>query len=900
MVVQKPARFDYIEFTFIEAPPEPLITVRYEAEDLSLNNYLIESNNASSSGEHISLLSSGSNFGTATGVFNGGAGTYQVKVGYYDESDGVSSATVTVAGDAQNFLFNQDLPSAGADSTSLTERITHSAVNLQNGDTFEILGNYGGAEPARFDYIEFTFIEAPPEPLITVRYEAEDLSLNNYLIESNNASSSGEHISLLSSGSNFGTATGVFNGGAGTYQVKVGYYDESDGVSSATVTVAGDAQNFLFNQDLPSAGADSTSLTERITHSAVNLQNGDTFEILGNYGGAEPARFDYIEFILLEAPADVRYEAEALSLDKYVIESNGASSGGQHISLFGGGDNIGTATGVFNGAAGTYQVIVGYYDESDGVASATVTVAGDAQNFLFDQDLPSPSANSATLTERITHSAIDLQNGDTFKIQGIYDGGEPARFDYIRFIAVDAPLSTYYVSVNGSDDNPGTVEQPWKTVNYAVSKASPVRSGDTVLIQPGIYTELITLGKSGDQQIGHITLKADGDVTLRDPDPINGGFREGVIQSADKGYWIIDGFKIENTSWAGISLRDANNMIVQNNHTYETGASGIIVMPDTFFEGGDGEVTSKDIQILGNTVERANWRWTGSGDNNGTQEALSIWGVDGFEVANNFVNEGTREGIDIKTGSRNGSVHNNTVTGVAQISGTSQGYNGGPAIYIEGNRADTFNIDVYNNLVYENIAEGIVIADEVPEQGDVRNVRVYNNVVYKNGTSGTNTGAGIMVVSNVSDIEIINNTVVNNVQSIFIDGTSFFMGYKTNDVLVRNNIFADAVFRNGFIEDADNVVLDNNLFTDDFANLYEGGTGLNNFVETSNIQVASIGFLDSANDDYHLSSTSSAIDIASGVIANYAAIDKDGIQRDKDGDGDGNPEPDIGAYEYLV
>lgn len=875
-------------------------TFRYEAEDLSLNNYLLESNNASSGGEHISLLGSSNNFGTATGVFSGAAGTYEVKVGYYDENDGVSSATITVDGDAQNFLFNQNLPSGGADSTSFTERITHAAISLQNGDSFEILGNFDGFEPARFDYIEFTEVETPPLPEIAVRYEAEDLSLNNYVVESNNASSDGEHISLLGGNSNFGTATGTFNGGAGTYQVRVGYYDENDGVAEATVTVAGKDQDFSFSQGVSSAGADSTSLTERITHSAISLQDGDTFEILGNFDGSEPARFDYIDFVLIKPLEDVRYEAEALTLDKYVTESNGVSSGGQHISLFGGGDNVGTATGVFDGAAGTYQVIVGYYDESDGIASATVTVAGDAQTFLFDGDLPSSGANSSTLTERVTHSAIDLQDGDIFEILGNYDGGEPARFDYIRFIAVDAPPSTYYVSANGSDDNPGTLEQPWKTINYAVSQASPVRSGDTVLVQPGTYTELITLAKSGDEQIGHITLKADGNVTLRDPDPINGGFREGVIQSADKGYWIIDGFKIENTSWAGISLRDANNMIVQNNHTYETGASGIIVMSDTFFGGGDAEVTSKDIKILGNTVEKANWRWTGTGDTRGEQEALTLWGVDGFEIANNIVNQGTREGIDVKIGSRNGSIHNNTVTGVAQISGTPQGYNAGAAIYVEGNRADTFNIDVYNNHVHGNFAEGIVIADEVPEQGDVRDVRVYNNLIYENGKSSTSSGAGIMVVSNVSDVEIINNTLAKNTQSIFIDGTSFFTGYRTNNVLIRNNIFADALSRNGFIEDADYIVLDNNLFTDDFANLYDGGSGLNNFVETNNTQVASIGFLDSANDDYHLSSTSSAIDTGSTTIPNYAAIDKDGIQRDKDGDGDGNPEPDIGAYEYVV
>jgi hypothetical protein len=134
-----------------------------------------------------------------------------------------------------------------------------------------------------------------------------------------------------------------------------------------------------------------------------------------------------------------------------------------------------------------------------------------------------------------------------------------------------------------------------------------VKAGDTVLVQPGAYTELITLDKSGNKELGHITLKADGEVTLRDPDPIQGGFREGVIQSAGEAYWIIDGFRIENTSWAGISLRDANNMIVQNNHTFETGASGIIVLPESYYKGGDAEVTSKDIKVLNNKIERANW-----------------------------------------------------------------------------------------------------------------------------------------------------------------------------------------------------------------------------------------------------------------------------------------------------
>ena len=609
----------------------------------------------------------------------------------------------------------------------------------------------------------------------------------------------------------------------------------------------------------------------------------------------------------------LRYEAEDLNLSNYLIESSNASSGGKHISLLGSDSETATATGVFDGEAGIYQVNVGFYDENDGVSSADITVAGDTKSFSFDKDLPANAAVAKALTSRVTHSNIELKRGDRFEIEGKFNLGEYARFDYVEFTSVSdsgsdkgsdtgsnngsdtdsdkGGANTYYVSLNGSDDNPGTKEKPWKTVDYAVSKESAVSAGDTVLVQPGVYTELITLEKSGNKELGDITLKADGDVTLRDPDPTKGGFREGVIQSAGKGYWNIDGFRIENTSWAGIALRDANNMTVQNNHTFETGASGIIVLPETYYEGGEAEVTSKDIKVLDNNIERANWRWTGRGDTRGTQEALSIWGVDGFEVANNIVKEGNREGIDIKTGSRNGSVHNNTVTGVAKISGTPGGYNGGPAIYVDGNRADSFNIDIYSNLVYGNTADGILIGDEVPEQGDVKDVRVYNNVVYGNGKLGVNAGAGVAVTSNVSDVEVINNTVAKNVQSILIDGTDFTKGSKTDDVVVRNNIFADAVYRNGLIEDADDVVLDNNLFTGEFAELYEGKSGLKNFKETNNIEVKSVGFLDSKANDYHLTSDSPAIDTASDRIPDYASTDKDGVKRNK-------KDADIGAYEF--
>ncbi|WGV28019.1 right-handed parallel beta-helix repeat-containing protein [Halotia branconii] len=453
----------------------------------------------------------------------------------------------------------------------------------------------------------------------------------------------------------------------------------------------------------------------------------------------------------------------------------------------------------------------------------------------------------------------------------------------------------YYVSSNGSDSNPGTSDRPWQTINYAVSDKSPVKAGNTILVQPGTYTELITLSKSGSSELGNITLKANGKVILRDPDPINGGFREGVIQSANKSYWLIDGFRIENTSWAGIAVRNANNIIIQNNHTYETGASGIIVLPETYYGGGELEVSNKNIKILNNTIERANWRWLGNGYSDGTQEALTIWGVDGFEVANNTLTDGNREGMDIKVGSRNGSIHDNTVTRQALISGTpTRGYNGGPAIYVDGNRADVFNLSIYNNSVFGNIADAIVIADEVPSLGDVFNIQIYNNVIYGNGQLGVNGGTGIVVSGNVHNVEIVNNTIAKNVQAIVIDGTSFYGGYQSHDILVRNNILANNTYRNAFFANANNLTLDHNLFTDKFVNIYETGNEIKNLSHWNNTKVASIGFVNLNSNNFHLTSNSPAIDIGSFEIGKYAQLDKDGRLRNR------NNGTDVGAYVYSI
>jgi hypothetical protein len=52
----------------------------------------------------------------------------------------------------------------------------------------------------------------------------------------------------------------------------------------------------------------------------------------------------------------------------------------------------------------------------------------------------------------------------------------------------------YYVSTTGSDSNAGTLESPFKTFTRAVSSLAP---GDTLIILPGVYNQILKISQSG-------------------------------------------------------------------------------------------------------------------------------------------------------------------------------------------------------------------------------------------------------------------------------------------------------------------------------------------------------------------------------------------------------------------
>ena len=113
-------------------------------------------------------------------------------------------------------------------------------------------------------------------------------------------------------------------------------------------------------------------------------------------------------------------EAESMTLsgyapDKYLIEPCVKTSG------------TGTATGIFNYDAGTYDIVVSYVDEKQGQSSLSLSVAGKQKaSWKLDEDVD--------CWRRKKIPGVRLKRGDEIRIAGVADGKEQARVDFIEFV----------------------------------------------------------------------------------------------------------------------------------------------------------------------------------------------------------------------------------------------------------------------------------------------------------------------------------------------------------------------------------------------------------------------------------------------------------------------------------
>ena len=113
------------------------------------------------------------------------------------------------------------------------------------------------------------------------------------------------------------------------------------------------------------------NFVRRVVSSGLTLNLGDTLRLSGTRDQSELAAIDYIELvpIIPTVPLPFRVEAEEMSLENYTALSDApyASSSGL-VSIRTPSGTSGSARFPFPKASGHYDVVVGYYDETDGEA----------------------------------------------------------------------------------------------------------------------------------------------------------------------------------------------------------------------------------------------------------------------------------------------------------------------------------------------------------------------------------------------------------------------------------------------------------------------------------------------------------------------------------------------------
>lgn len=143
---------EYSDNNYPDCPNDDPGSTQYEAEDMILSNYNLESNSAASGGYCIKA----SGTGIAETTFNGSSGTYDLKLWYFDETDGEASFVVYINGSVvAQWTADQNLGSASPDENTLTT-YTISRITLNNGDTITIEGTAEHYDYARVDRIEYT------------------------------------------------------------------------------------------------------------------------------------------------------------------------------------------------------------------------------------------------------------------------------------------------------------------------------------------------------------------------------------------------------------------------------------------------------------------------------------------------------------------------------------------------------------------------------------------------------------------------------------------------------------------------------------------------------------------------------------------------------------------------
>ncbi len=367
--------------------------------------------------------------------------------------------------------------------------------------------------------------------------------------------------------------------------------------------------------------------------------------------------------------------------------------------------------------------------------------------------------------------------------------------------------SVYYVSNSGSDTNDGSVQNPWRTLQYS---ADHVAAGDTVFVENGTYSGFSI--ETAGQKNNPIVYMAVGDSVI-----VNEASNRDNIEIFLAHYVIIDGFIVENAQRAGISVLgyaddECVGVVLRNNICTNNGRWGI-------FTGYAANITI---------------------ENNETSYSQEEHGIYVSNSADNPV-------------IRNNTAHHNYGSGI-QI-------NADPALDGDGIISNAL---VENNICYENGKGGGAALNFA----SIRQSLIRNNILYDNYAGGLafwddGYGSGM----GCKDNKIYNNTVVMPAEGRW----ALNMINTSTGNTILNNILIHQGDRGGLETDAssmDGLTSDYNIqdkisYEDTWLSRSEWNAQSG---QDSNSFSATPGDLFAGGSDFHLKEDAPAIDAGITLI----------------------------------
>lgn len=268
-----------------------------------------------------------------------------------------------------------------------------------------------------------------------------------------------------------------------------------------------------------------------------------------------------------------------------------------------------------------------------------------------------------------------------------------------------------YLAPNGSDSNPGTRAEPFRTLARAAQVVTP---GTTVHVAPGIYSGGVRTTTSGTPE-ARIVFQSTERWGARIVPPLDA--RQSAAWDNRGSYVDIVGFEIDGTQyqsgmkWLSGIYNGGSHNGVHGNRIHHVGndvpcepkgGSGIGI--DSYFKGVDVAVTGNHVHDIGPP---------------GCRYMHGIYVSTTASVRGNVVYRVSGAGIHLWHDANRVTVRGNTVA----ASGTGIVVGGGDFYYSKGPNDHTH---VSNNIVYDN-HHGIL------EQGAIgRHNSFRNNLVYQN------------------------------------------------------------------------------------------------------------------------------------------------------------------------